>query len=115
MAPFDFKGPYELTDAHVDGVVDYMSPGAFTMGFASAPNGSFMVRKVGRSDSDLRQQLKQEVGKYDKFMFCYSYSSVAAFEDECKLYHQFNPTDNSAHPIRPTGSSVNCPYCGIVD
>jgi hypothetical protein len=55
------------------------------------------------------------VGKYKRFKYGYASSAKAAFEKECKLYHDFEPRDNEVHPARPAGTNWECPRCPIFD
>ena len=84
--------------------------GAYALGYTS--DNIFYVQYVGRSDSDLNGRLLQHDGVYSQFMYGYYYSSKAAYEKECRLYHQFTPPDNDIHPARPSGTNHTCPVCG---
>jgi hypothetical protein len=59
---------------------------------------------VGRADDGLAGRLEGWVGKsYSRFKFSYAASKTAAFEKECKNYHNFGgpqgKLDNNAHPV----------------
>ena len=115
MASLDMQGSYELTRAKVDAVVTRTSAGNYALGYSR--NNTFYVQYVGRADSDVASRIKQHVGeKYERFMFSYATSPKAAFEKECKNYHDFGENrklDNKIHPDRPAGTSWKCPYCRI--
>jgi hypothetical protein len=45
-------------------------------------------------------------------------SPKAAFEKECKNYHDFGGSeklDNKQHPERPDGTNWECPVCDMYD
>lgn len=105
-------GPFTLDRASIDQYVGN-NIGAYALGHTNE-RGEFVVRFVGRSDSDVNQQLKTWIGRYDKFEYRHFLSARAAFEKECRLFHGFGGTnrlDNSAHPSRPEGSDWTCPHC----
>ena len=106
------RGPFALTDSEVDRQVTHTSAGAYALN-RSGPTGTFYVHYVGRSDVNVNARLKAHVDKYVRFMFEYCSSPKAAFEEECRLYHDFTPTDNLAHPARPAGSGWKCPKCAL--
>jgi len=116
MASLEMEGPYKLTSEEVNSVVTDKSPGNYALG-RKDEEGVFLVGYVGRSDSDVRDRLLQWVGKTNYPLFEYSYadSVKAAFEKECKNYHDFKPPKNDVHPARPDGTNWKCPYCGIYD
>lgn len=70
-------------------------------------------RKVGRAD---RQPLKDRLAdylntKYTRFRYKFAESEAAAFEQECRDYHQFEGRiDNEIHPDRPNGTKLLCPH-----
>jgi len=103
---------FVLTTEKVDEVVTRKSPGTYALGYTDPNDNAFVVSRVGRSDSDLNDRLKDHVGKYKRFKFGYSASAKAAFEKECTLYHDFDPPDNPIHPDRPNGTNWKCPVDG---
>lgn len=66
----DAQGPFELTYNEIDKNVTNNSIGLFALGFTSG--WTFIVRYVGRSDKDLKADLKDRVGEYPEFKFCYA-------------------------------------------
>jgi hypothetical protein len=49
---------------------------------------------------------------YTRFAFRYAISANAAFETECRTYHDLGGSDrldNERHPVPPSGSSCKCP------
>jgi hypothetical protein len=102
---------YVLSDERIDEVVTKKLPGTFALD--RRDDRVFKVSRVGRSDGDINARLKSQVGcGYKYFTFGYSASAQAAFEKECKLYHDFEPPDNAVHPDRPEGSNWTCPVEG---
>lgn len=52
---------------------------------------------------------------YTHFAFCYAPTSAAAFERECRDYHELGGSeglDNARHPQPPQGSRWSCPVHG---
>jgi hypothetical protein len=117
MATLEMKGSYELTTAKINAEVTRTSPGNYALGYRS--EDTFIVEYVGRSDTDVAARLKQHVGeKYARFKYSYATSAKAAFEKECRNYHDFggkDKLDNSIHPDRPANSGWKCPCCKIFD
>ena len=49
---------------------------------------------------------------YTHFVFLYAPSARAAFERQCRDYHELvggGDLDNAAHPVAPSGSAWHCP------
>ena len=74
---------------------------------------------VGRSDENINERLKSHVGEksrtkkreYKWFKFKLSSTIRSAFEDECRLYHEYKPPDNINHPNKPKDTDYTCPVC----
>jgi hypothetical protein len=114
MATTGLDGPYKLTSARIDEIVTKTSAGTYALD--ATDESAFHVSRVGRSDNDLNARLKNYIGgKYKYFKFGYSPSAKAAFEKECRLYHDFNPPDNVIHPDRPNGANWKCPVAECLD
>jgi hypothetical protein len=114
MPSTGLSGPYTLSGERILATVTSNgSPGAYALG-DSRSDGTFVVRYVGRSDSDIAARLQDWVGSYKQFKFGYLSTAEAAFAKECNLYHDFGPEglDNTVHPAKPTGSKSKCPRCG---
>lgn len=117
MPSLDMDGPYKLSTDKIDQVVSRTSPGNYALGRVS--NSTFYVRYIGRSDSDVKSRLKRWVGvskTYQQFKFSYATSPKAAFQKECKNYHDFGGTeslDNEEHPERPKVRDWKCSFCDI--
>lgn len=105
------EGPFALTDDAIDEVVRERSPGAFVL---ESTNEGMRSVFVGRSDFDVNNQLHVYVGAYTRFKFVYAPSPRAAFERQCVLFHDFDPTDGTGHPFRPPGTDWTCPRCKLL-
>lgn len=118
MATLDMKGAFPLTLAKINENVTETRAGNYALGYVDDDN-IFRVKYVGRSDSDVAARLKQHVGeKYTRFKYSYAPSPKAAFEKECRNYHDFGESrllDNNIHPDRPKGANWKCPCCNIYD
>jgi len=109
------EGPHVFSSSEIDKVVTKTSPGNYALGYS---NDTFIVQYVGRSDSDVNQELKARLtSKYKHFKYSYATSPKAAFEKECHNYHDFGGSekklDNTIHPARPAGTGWKCPVCNI--
>lgn len=115
MASLDMMGAYNFTSEEIDRVVTKTSPGNYALGWEDEK--SFYVSYVGRSDEDVNQELKARLKlNHSRFKFSYATSAKAAFEKECRNYHDFGGSaklDNKVHPDRPTGMDWGCPVCAI--
>ena len=105
------RGPFPLTENGINQNVTRQSPGAYALG--RSKEDTFHINYVGRSDSDVASRLRDHVGKQSQFKYEYYASEKAAFEKECRLYHDFYPPGNKNHPGRPAGSGWKCPMCNI--
>ena len=116
MASLQMNGPYNFTIEKIDDVVTQVSAGNYGLGYTDERE-TFIVQYVGRSDSNVNAELKAKLDKkYKKFKFSYATSPKAAFEKECKNYHDFGESaklDNKKHPDRPNGTNWRCPVCSI--
>ena len=110
MTTSRLKGPFRLSVEGIDVAVKKDTPGVFALGNIDN-QGRFSLSKVGRSDDDLNDELRQFIGSEVLFKFMYCRDSAEAFLEECRLFHQFNPRSNVIHPYRPAGSRLTCPYC----
>ena len=114
MASLGMGSAYPLTNAKIDEVVTRVSAGNYALGHTS---GNFMVKYVGRSDSDLKAELKARLNpKYQQFKFIYAASPTAAYEKESRNYHDFGGSaklDNEIHPAKPPVFPLSpCPVAG---
>ena len=118
MPSLGMEGPFNFDSGTIDRVITRTSLGNYALG-RTKEDGTFIVHYVGRSDTDLKQELKARLEKgHPKFKYSYATSPKAAFEKECKNYHDFGGKDrleNDVHPARPDSSSWKCPVCNIFD
>lgn len=118
MTSLNMEGPHPLNDAEINKQVTGKFPGNYGLGHTNE-RGTFIVQRVGRSDVDVNDRLHDWVGKkYKKFKYSYASSRKAAFEKECRNYHDFGgkeKLDNKVHPDRPNGTDWKCPVCKIFD
>lgn len=104
-------GPYLYGSASIDAQVRHRTIGNYALGNMRADG--FIPYYVGRSDTDLNQELKSYIGEkmYSHFMFSYAASAREAYQKECKNYHEFvRQLTNEAHPAKPAGASYSCPF-----
>lgn len=115
MASLDMLGSYALDLATVNQQVTRTSPGNYALGYSK--DQVFYVQYVGRADVDVNARIKQHVGEgFQRFMFSYATSPKAAFEKECRNFHDFgcnNKLHNKIHSDRPDNSGWKCPVCSI--
>ena len=106
---------FSLSNGQVDAQVTKKSPGVYVLD--RSVTGGFTAHYAGRSDDDVAKRLKDHVndGLYKYFKFEYATSSKAAFELECRLYHDLKPPDDDIHPAKPKGTNYVCPvaYCPL--
>ena len=117
MASLNMQGPFNLTNDEIDKQITTTSAGNYALGYINGDQ-IFSVKYVGRSDTDLNSRLKTHVGKHPKFKYSYATSPKAAFEKECKNFHDFGGADsleNDIHPDRPANSGWKCPSCKIFE
>lgn len=112
VADNGLRGPFALSDATIDREVTERSAGVYVLDEWETSN-AFQATYVGRSDTDVNNQLHVYVGSYGRFKFEYYSSPKAAFDKECALYHDFEPPDNIYHPTRPSASAWTCPRCAL--
>ena len=111
MPSLDMKSLYDFTCEKIDEVVESGKIGNFALGDINE-SGLFHVKYVGRSDMDLRRELKQHmIYEYSKFKFSYAGSLEEAYLKECRNYHDFKPVENSAHPVNLFNNEQKCCYC----
>ena len=118
MVRLEMEGPFALDAKTIDQKVLKTSAGNYALGYVK--NKIFYFRYVGRSDDDVKSRLKQHISEdYSSFIFSYANSPMAAFERECKNYHDFGGSeklDNKIHPDRPCGHEyLSCPCCNKLD
>src|SRR5579859_1240841 len=80
MPSTGLSGPYALNAATIDKMVTKTSPGAYALGEVNSKN-TFIVKYVGRSDTDLKARLQTHASAaaYPTFKADYFGSPKAAF------------------------------------
>lgn len=108
---------FTLTSEEVDKQVTPNKAGVYQLLTFNTFLELYVVKYVGRSDTDLNARLKQHCSKgYDAFCFEYADTPLDAYQGECTYYHHYNGDigllDNKSHPDLPDGvSGVVCPIC----
>lgn len=117
MSSLKMSGPFGLLAQTIDKNVRDQSIGNYALGYMKGDK--FIVKYVGRSDTNLNSRLHSWVGKgYKLFKYSYASSVKQAFEKECVNYHDFGGNqklDNDIHPDRPSKKDWECPECTIFD
>lgn len=101
-------GFFPLED--VDSYVARTSPGIYIF----SRDGK-TAAYVGRSDDDVRIQIKKLICEDYGYTYClveYASSPKEAYIKECEYYHEYGPPDNLHHPTAPTGTNWKCPVEG---
>ena len=103
------KSSYILTQKSIDCEITKISAGNFALGYETK-SGLFVVENFGRSDTDLNTEIKNWIGRYERFKFFYASNAKSAFVKECKNYHAFDKKkiDKKTHPEKP---NYDCPSC----
>jgi hypothetical protein len=119
MPSLDMSGPFDFTSQETDRHVEPKRIGNYALGNMKDDGTTFLVKYVGRSDTDLNVELKARLDKpYRKFKFSYAGSVREAFDKECRNYHDFGgkgSLDNEVHPARPPGANWPCPVSGCTE
>lgn len=117
MASLNMKGPHPLDESSVKKHVDATQIGNYALSRKGKNDkGGWLVHYVGRSDKALQARLLGWVkdGGYKEFKYSYANSATAAFNKECRNYHDFGGSktlDNNIHPDRPSGTRLTCDHC----
>ena len=123
MASLNMGISYALTKEEIEHLVGENRIGNYAFGYLNDV-GRFVVRYVGRSDTDLNDRIKHGIRdmkadptlRYERFKFSYADSALEAYEKECRNYHDFGGDEgllkNDDHPAKPHGYWGVCPVCG---
>jgi hypothetical protein len=111
---------HKLLDKIVSVIVPDSVKGNYAFGYINEINDAFVVKYVGRSDSDLKKEIKQQMKTHrakgcTHFKYSIAKSVKEAFEKECKNYHDFGESEclyNDIHPAKPAGTEYKCPVEG---
>ena len=115
MPSLNMQGPFLFTSEDIDRQVNIPSVGVFALGYLQGID--FVVIYIGRAEEDLRSTIKTWLGKdekYKMFKYCYTVSPHAAYERQCKNYHEFGgqkQLHNMSHPAPAEGTEWSCPFC----
>ncbi|GBC98737.1 hypothetical protein HRbin17_01251 [bacterium HR17] len=114
-----FLGPYPLNSQEVQLLED--ACGVYVLTVFNRSDGKYYAVYVGRS-TNLRARLQQHLPPQQNncllrnppshFFYRYTPSEQEAYEEECWLYHRYNPLCNDIHPAKPPNSNWRCPVCG---
>jgi len=122
MASLNMGISYSLTYEEIDRVVADNRIGNYAYGYLNA-QGTFIVKYVGRSDTNLKERIKHGIEdmekdsscRFERFKFSYATTAKEAYEKECRNYHDFGGTEglliNKNHPDKPAGYIGSCPIC----
>jgi len=78
------------------------------------PDGTFVVRYIGRSLTCLRERLLHHASmtSYAAFKFHPWNSVIETYQMECLYYHHYlDQIDNKRHPDSPRHIAMDCRYC----
>jgi len=106
----ELSDPQKLTQANIDAAITTKTPGVYVLGALNA-NHVMSVSYVGRSDDDLAGKIRRHIGNYQAFAYAMAANPLHAYQAECKLYHELQPSKNVMHPIRRPGVEWACPVC----
>ena len=122
MASLDMGYSYDLTYGEIDRLVESGRIGNYALGYLNE-RGIFIVRYVGRSDTDLRERIKHGIEDmfadntchFERFKYSYANSAEEAYNKECRNFHDFGGEEgflvNKVHPDKPEGYKGYCPIC----
>lgn len=112
MSSLNMKGPFTFTNDGINDVIQDDIIGNYALGIIN-DKGGLTVSYVGRSDADLKSELKQRLDTHPHSHFKASSASSAeeAYNKECQNYHDFSPSENEIHPAKPN-LNIQCPVCG---
>ena len=120
MPKLDLRlGPFEFDVKTIEAKVEGGRKGNFALGYLKEPTGGFVAKYVGRSDTDLKEEILFSLpksAKKQKFKFDYAETEKEAFEKECRNFHDFRKQlENEIHPRRPKDKNYACPVPGCTE
>jgi hypothetical protein len=105
-----FSNLHSITKENIEFEVP-KEPGCYVL--YRSTGAVFEVYYTGRADYDLTDRLRDYIGtRYLYFRFLNLPNRKAAFEMECKVYHNLKPVDNVIHPDASDGTNYTCPMAG---
>jgi hypothetical protein len=105
---------YRFEAEVVDRVVEPGQPGNYVLGHKDEA-GEFYPKFIGRSETDVKRELRSKLGTLDYPFFKVATSGPNnAYDLECAQYHSFRAQlDNRAHPAANPASGRTCFLCGL--
>lgn len=112
MSSLGMNGSYSFDSDTVKTRVSKGRKGNYALGYVK--ENTFHIEYVGRSDTDLQDELiiRLVTHQHPSFKFSYASSNEEAYRKECQNYHDFNPHENEKHPASPAGMNLRCHVCG---
>lgn len=104
-------GPVRLGYDEIETLLPRVSPGVFVLGNLDFQN-RFSLNTIGRDDVDLKAGLRSMIGSAGYFMYSVQPTGKAAFDEECRLFHELRPSRIS-HPVRSENKDWTCPHCRV--
>lgn len=112
--PSLYMGPevFRFQEIVIDRMVEPFITGNYVLGDKDQ-TGEFVPMWIGRSDTDLRLELKSKLSSgFPFFKFSVGPPNYS-FELESAQYHGFlGKLQNKTHPNPPAGSGMKCVLCG---
>lgn len=107
-----------LNETEINSVSDDIIYGNYQFGVMR--DGGFIPKYIGRSVSGLKIEIRQQWTnkvvngnkRYTHFRYKKVMSIKAAFEQECRDFHDYKGLDNIYHPAKPAGTDYACPVNG---
>lgn len=104
------RGPIRLSPFDVNLRVPAHLKGVYCLGQSAEEATS-----VQRADTDLRDEIKANHGKYNFFWFEPTLTPNERYLAHCRWFHKLNTSGHfeaGGHPQRPAGVETRCPVCG---
>jgi hypothetical protein len=114
----DLSGVIPLQPGDIDQTITRTAPGVYVIGTYAGDRRQVAVHTVGRSDDDLSATLKLHVSRPDwLFQYEYTETAEAAYQLECQLFHEHEPTliapSHPAKTRRVFQEPWQCPVCQV--
>lgn len=111
----DHLGPFDLEIDVIEANVVRSGPGNYRLGHNDIW-GQFSVRMIGRSDDDIKAELRKHAmkKKYTRFTFAVADTMRQAYDRVCKDFHKYRGNgylDTLKHPYCPQKHNFFCPIC----
>ena len=111
MANSGLLGPFPLEPEAIAEQIreDAVPRSAAVFALGTISKRRFFIQRVLHADGNPAAKLAEFVGRYGFFKFRLYGSTRIAYAKECRLYHDFQPKDNEAHPAPPKHTRFKCP------